>query len=121
MKWSEQMRVLQSEDEHYNQLKFNVDTNELLINGEIIAETVIDAVSGIGTSGAHVVSYEDYNKIIKKYPFFTDVKFLLNCIFNSGFYFTKAREIYYYDDYIVIQKYDSTDTLVIYTVPQVTP
>ena len=121
MKWSEQMRVLQSEDEHYNQLKLNVDTYELIINEEVIAKALNKPVSGVGRSTASVVSYEDYNKIIKKYPFFTDVKFLLNCIFNSGFSFTKASEIYYYDDYIVIQNSDATKALVIYTAPQVTP
>ena len=36
MKWSEQMRVLQSEDEHYNQLMLNVTTGELFINSELI-------------------------------------------------------------------------------------
>ena len=121
MKWSEQMRVLNSEDEHYNQLKFNVDTKELLINEEVIAKPVITQLPIIATSVLYRVSYEDYIKIRKKYPFFTDVKFLLNCIFKKDYYFIKASEVYYYAEYIVIQNSDSTNTLVIYTVPQVTP
>ena len=32
MKWSEQMRVLQSEDEHYNQLMLDTETRDLFIN-----------------------------------------------------------------------------------------
>ena len=59
------------------------------------------------------------NKIIKKYPFFTDVKFLLNCIFKGSIHYTKASEIAYHDDYIVIQNYNSTRTLIIYTEPQI--
>ena len=34
MKWSEQMRVLLSEDEHYNQLMYDVDEGKLYINGK---------------------------------------------------------------------------------------
>ena len=121
MKWSEQMRELLSVDEHYNQLEFDVDMKSLTINGEFIAKVTIKQTPIVGTSTTYAVNYEDYKKIIKKYPFFTDVKFLLNCIFTTNFHYTKASEIYYYDDYILIQNSASTNTLVIYTVPQVTP
>ena len=118
MKWSEQMRELISVDENFNQLKFNFNTQELLINEEVVAKTSINVIPDLATSSSYVVNYEDYNKIIKKYPFFKDVKFLLNCIFEGAIHFTKVSEIYYYDDYIVIQNFDSTRTLVIYTSPQ---
>ena len=121
MKWSEQMRVLLSEDEHYNQLKLDIEAENLFINEEFVAEALRTAVSNLGTSSAFVVKAEDYNKIIKKYPFFTDIKFLLNCIFKESMHFTKVSQIFYYDDYIVIQNFDSTRTLIIYTAPQVTP
>lgn len=71
MKWSEQMRVLQSEDEHYNQLMYDVDNNKLYINGKFIAD--IDN----GT-----VLYNLAKEIKKKYPFFTDENFLLHCVFK---------------------------------------
>ena len=118
MKWSEQMRELISVDENFNQLKFNINTGQLLINEEVVAETSINAIPKLATSSAYVVNYENYNKIIKKYPFFTDVKFLLNCIFEEAIHFTKVSEICYYANYIVIQNFDSTSTLVIYTEPQ---
>ena len=28
--------------------------------------------------------YDDFKKIIKKYPFFTDIKFLINCIIKDN-------------------------------------
>ena len=70
MKWSEQMRVLQSEDEHYNQLMYNMDSDKLYINGEFIAD-----IEG-------TVSYSLSQEIKKKYPFFTDENFLLHCVFK---------------------------------------
>ena len=121
MKWSEQMRVLQSEDEHYNQLTLNINEKKLFINEEFIAKTSTGYIPNLATSSAHIVTYDDYHKIIKKYPFFTDIKFLFNCIFKNVFHYTKANEIYYYDKYIVIQNFDSTCALGIYTQPQVTP
>ena len=125
MKWSEQMRELISVDENFNQLVFNVNTKELFINGKFIAKTLtypstdvgpggVYPVPGVGTSAAYVVEYEDYKKIIKKYPSFTDVKFLLNCIIKRDYYYTKVSGIYYYADYIAIQNPDGLDTLVIY-------
>ena len=71
MKWSEQMRVLQSEDEHYNQLMFDTDECKLYINGKFIADIDGDTVS-----------YSLYQDINKKYPFFTDENFLLHCVFK---------------------------------------
>ena len=65
MKWSEQMRVLQSEDEHYNQLEFDNDTYNLTINGEFITKAVINQVPVEATSGSYADNYKDYIKIIK--------------------------------------------------------
>ena len=118
MKWSEQMRELFSVDENFNQLKMDLGREELFINEEFIAKPVKGYIPNVAGSATFVVSYEDYNKIIKKYPFFTDVKFLLNCIFRTDFYFIKAKEIYYYEYYIVIQSGNSTSALVIYTAPR---
>ena len=116
MKWSEQMRELISVDENFNQLQYDINTQILTINGEFIAKAVFKPVTE--TTSTYVVNYEDYNKIIKKYPFFTDLKFLLNCIFKTDFYFSKAGELYYYENYILIQNSKSEDSVVIYIAPQ---
>ena len=82
MKWSEQMRVLQSEDEHYNQLVYDKDTFTLYINDKAIAH--LEEYSLQGNIRIKALLYNDFKEIIKKYPFFTDIKFLLNCIFKDG-------------------------------------
>ena len=72
MKWSEQMRVLNSEDEHYNQLIYNVAENALYINEKLIA--TLDERNSL-----------DKNKFLdlkKKYPYIDDKNFLLNCLFK---------------------------------------
>ena len=71
MKWSEQMRVLQSEDEHYNQLMYGVDEGKLYINGKFITDVYNNRVS-----------YYTTKEIKKEYPFFTDENFLLHCVFK---------------------------------------
>ena len=71
MKWSEQMRVLQSEDEHYNQLMLDTETGDLFINDEWITWL-----------SDFEIEKNKLDELIKKYPFFTDLKFLLNCIFK---------------------------------------
>ena len=86
MKWSEQMRVLQSEDEHYNQLVFYVSEGLLYINDVIVADVQNS-----------ILSYNDYKDIIKKYPFFSDKNFLLNCLFKSktdnGYTIEKTKSV----------------------------
>ena len=86
MKWSEQMRVLQSEDEHYNQLVFDVIEGMLYINDARVA----DVQNGI-------LSYNDYKDLMKKYPFFNDKNFLLHCLFKSktdnGYSLVKTKSI----------------------------
>lgn len=85
MKWSEQMRVLQSEDEHYNQLMYDEDTYTLYLNkkpiGVLQPYTIDDKIDN-GTIQVNIKAlfYNDVIEIMKKYPFFTDIKFLLNCI-----------------------------------------
>ena len=118
MKWSEQMRELISVDENFNHLKLDIVTEELFINEEFIAKPSRGQLPGLATSATYIVTYENYNKIIKKYPFFTDIKFLFNCIFVNNYIYTKAKEIYCYDEYIVIQNSNSTISLIIYTEPQ---
>ena len=72
MKWSEQMRVLQSEDEHYNQLMLDTETCDFFINDEWIMY-----------SEDFEIKKNKLDELIKKYPFFTDLNFLLNCIFKG--------------------------------------
>ena len=72
MKWSEQMRVLMSEDEHYNQLIYDINENALYINEKLIA--TLDEDNSL-----------DQNKFFdlkKKYPYIDDKNFLLNCLFK---------------------------------------
>ena len=76
MKWSEQMRELISVDENFNQLELDADKKILTLNGDFLVNTI-----NYG-DGTHVVEYSDYKRIIKKYPFFKDKKFLLSCIFK---------------------------------------
>ena len=103
MKWSEQMRVLMSEDEHYNQLMYDTDTGKLFINDELVV--VLNA--GIGNE--RTVEHYKFKEIIKKYPFFDDIKFLLNCIFvcgNSNFTeYVKPNNVTKYDRYYEINCY----------------
>lgn len=80
MKWSEQMRELLSEDEHYNQLMYDTDTFTLYINNKSIADLQEYTLEQIPI---HALLYDDFKKIIKKYPFFTDIKFLINCIIKD--------------------------------------
>ena len=72
MKWSEQMRVLNSEDEHYNQMVYDVEENALYINDKLVATLTEE-------------HYLDQNKFLdlkKKYPYIDDKNFLLNCLFK---------------------------------------
>ena len=72
MKWSEQMRVLLSEDEHYNQLVYDVNENALYINDELIA-----------TLDEQKCLYPNkFLDLKKKYPYIDDKNFLLNCLFK---------------------------------------
>ena len=110
MKWSEQMRELLSEDEHYNQLMCDVDTYTLYLNNKSIASLQPYSIkSGVTI---HALLYDDFKEIIKKYPFFTDIKFLLNCIFKNkivdGIEYYKAVKISY-------QKYTNDTWLLIGT------
>ena len=72
MKWSEQMRVLNSEDEHYNQLVYDVEEKSLYINDKLIA------ITGVG----HSISQDTFCDLKKKYPYIDDKNFLLNCLFK---------------------------------------
>lgn len=112
MKWSEQMRELLSEDEHYNQLKLNTDTRELFINDELIA--VLNDIAGTGAT----LENHKFIKIIKKYPFFTDIKFLLNCIFtqegDNFISYSKCNIIRKYKDRYEICNAPTIITLTIY-------
>lgn len=72
MKWSEQMRMLQSEDEHYNQLIYDVNANALYINEKLIA-TLAENKS---------LDQNTFLDLKKKYPYIDDKNFLLNCLFK---------------------------------------
>ena len=72
MKWSEQMRVLNSEDEHYNQLVYDVEENALYINDKLIA--ILDEQKSLSPS--------KFLDLKKKYPYIDDKNFLLNCLFK---------------------------------------
>ena len=72
MKWSEQMRVLQSEDEHYNQLVYDVDANALYINDKLIATL----------NEQHALDPNTFLELKEKYPYIDDKNFLLNCLFK---------------------------------------
>ena len=72
MKWSEQMRELLSEDEHYNQLVYDVEANALYINDKLIAIT----------DEGHSISQDAFCDLKKKYPYIDDKNFLLNCLFK---------------------------------------
>ena len=91
MKWSEQMRELLSEDEHYNQLVLDTDARELFINDKLVA--VLNDIDDVGST----MEYYQFKEIIKKYPFFDDIKFLFNCIFKfdrgNFIYYTKTNNI----------------------------
>lgn len=95
MKWSEQMRELISVDENFNQLELDADKKILKLNGEFLVNTI-----NYG-DGTHVVNYSDYKRIIKKYPFFKDKKFLLGCIFKAK----RGGEYTHYSNTSVIQEY----------------
>ena len=110
MKWSEQMRVLQSEDEHYNQLMYYENTNTLYINDKPIA--FLDEYTLPQNIRIKALLYDDFKEIIKKYPFFTDIKFLLNCIFKNdvvdGITYDKSKTVAYQkyadDTWLLIMK-----------------
>ena len=97
MKWSEQMRVLQSEDEHYNQLMYYANEHTLYINDKPIA--FLDEYTLPENIRIKALLYDDFKEIIKKYPFFTDIKFLLNCIFKNdvvdGITYDKSKRVVY--------------------------
>lgn len=106
MKWSEQMRVLNSEDEHYNQLMFDVTEEQLFINDRAICFS--EASESGSDSILHYMPYGYIEECFKKYSFFTDEKFLLNCMFKDyddvegRKRFARATAINYYDGYIEI-------------------
>lgn len=106
MKWSEQMRVLNSEDEHYNQLMFDITEKALFINGKKICNCDYEDAESNEQTMLYTVHYYDSNEFLKKYPFFTDEKFLLNCIFINNLgdekIFTRAIQITYFDNFIEI-------------------
>ena len=114
MKWSEQMRVLLSEDEHYNQLMLNMQTGELFINGELVE--VLNGLEDV----VHELEKHKFDKLIKKYPFFDDIKFLLNCIFifeNENFIsYAKTNNVVKYKEYYDINCFNNevSTTLRIY-------
>ena len=95
MKWSEQMRELISVDENFNQLELDADKKILKLNGAFLVNTI-----NYG-NGTHVIDYSDYKRIIKKYPFFKDKKFLLGCIFKTK----RGREYTHYTNTSVIREY----------------
>ena len=72
MKWSEQMRVLNSEDEHYNQLVYDVETKALYINDKLIATL----------NEQNTLDQNTFLELKKKYPYIDDKNFLLNCLFK---------------------------------------
>ena len=72
MKWSEQMRVLNSEDEHYNKLIYDIGENALYINEKLIA--TLDEQKTLYTN--------KFLDLKKKYPYIDDKNFLLNCLFK---------------------------------------
>ena len=72
MKWSEQMRVLNSEDEHYNQLVYDIDENALYINDKLIATL----------NEQKTLEPNKFWDLKKKYPYIDDKNFLLNCLFK---------------------------------------
>ena len=99
MKWSEQMRVLHSEDEHYNQLMYDTDESALYLNNKKLIDNLQLNIIENGGVPINCLFYDDAIEIIKKYPFFTDIKFLLNCIFreriSSGFVYSKPFSVKY--------------------------
>ena len=115
MKWSEQMRVLLSEDEHYNQLMLDTVSGELFINGEFIE------VLPRSEEGRTIEDFK-FKEIIKKYPFFDDIKFLLNCIFklNTGDFiaYEKTDSVIKYNDHYQIYCENNPTKLIIYFTKQ---
>ena len=98
MKWSEQMRELLSEDEHYNQLMYNMTENALYINNKKLIHN-LKPYRLADDLTVKALLYDDVEKIMKKYPFFTDIKFLLNGIIkqkiNSEIYYSKIDSVSY--------------------------
>ena len=113
MKWSEQMCALDSVDEHYNQLLYDLDKNKLYINGEMIAKS-----DSFSEGRELTIQYDKYKEIIKKYPFFTDIKFLLNCIFmwnsGNGIFYEKPLYVIKRVNYYEIYNSELSATLNIY-------
>ena len=111
MKWSEQMRELQSEDEHYNQLMLDTETCDLFINDEWIAYIYDDV-------DIFKIEKNKLDELIKKYPFFTDLKFLLNCIFagegDDFISYSKSNIFRKYNDRYEIYNSSQDATLKIY-------
>lgn len=108
MKWSEQMRELLSEDEHYNQLMLDTATGMLFINDELIA--VLNDIDNVGRT----LEKHKFDKLIKKYPFFDDIKFLLNCIFtceNADFIsYAKTINVVKYKEYYDINCFNNGES-----------
>ena len=112
MKWSEQMRVLLSEDEHYNQLVYDANENVLYLNNKKLIADLKPNILENGGDSVLCLFYDDAIEIMKKYPFFTDIKFLLNCIFKEGLTggmrYSRAGAVSY-------KKYATGTWLLIYT------
>lgn len=72
MKWSEQMRVLNSEDEHYNQLIYDNEEKTLYINEKLIARL----------DEEKYLDQNTFYDLKKNYPYIDDKNFLLNCLFK---------------------------------------
>ena len=108
MKWSEQMRELLSVDENFNQLEFDIVDECLKINREFLANAQL-----INTQ--YIIDYSDYLKIIEKYPCFTDIKLLLNCIFKDNYYIAKTEKIEYSGVYFILYPCHFNYTLLIKT------
>ena len=54
--------------------------------------------------------YDDFKKIIKKYPFFTDIKFLINCIIKNDIVYGSE---YYKSVKVLYQKFENDTWLLI--------
>ena len=89
MKWSEQMRELLSEDEHYNQLVYDYEEKALYINDKLIART----------GSGHSISKDTFCDLKKKYPYIDDKNFLLNCLFKikeeTGYLYGSPTFVHY--------------------------
>ena len=108
MKWSEQMRVLQSEDEHYNQLIYDEKENALYINEECIA--LLDE--------NNCLDQNTFWDLKKKYPYIDDKNFLLNCLFKiqtengniTSPYYERVTTCYFHPSYVEYPENEHVET-----------